>query len=82
MSCQAAILWESSLQLLHLRQAGFPAYSIDLSGEVSRPQKVALRKISNNDQHQVPGATKAHERNFLSGHAMGLFSAGFPTGAG
>ena len=52
------------------------------SGEVSRPQKVALRKISNNDRHQVPSATKAHERVFLSGQAMGLFSAGFPTGAG
>jgi hypothetical protein len=50
MSCQAAILWESSLQLFHLRRAGFPAYSIDLSGEISQPQKVALRKISNNDQ--------------------------------
>ena len=30
----------------------------------------------------MPSATKAHERVFLSGHAMGLFSAGFPTGAG
>ena len=26
-------------------------------------------------------ATRAYERNFLPGHAMGLFSAGFPTGA-
>jgi hypothetical protein len=52
------------------------------SGEVSRPQKVALRKISKSDRHQMPSATKAHERAFLSGHAMVLFSAGFPTGAG
>jgi hypothetical protein len=52
MSCQATILWESSLQLFHLWQAGFPAYSIDVAGEISRPQKVALRKISNNDQQQ------------------------------
>jgi hypothetical protein len=51
------------------------------SGEVNRPQKVALRKISKNDRHQMPSATKAHERAFLPGHAMGLFSAGFPTGA-
>jgi hypothetical protein len=52
MRCQAAILWESSLQPLHLRQAGFPAYSIDVAGEISRPQKVALRKISNNDRQR------------------------------
>jgi hypothetical protein len=32
------------------------------SGEVSRPQKVALRKISKSDRHQMPSATKAHER--------------------
>lgn len=36
------------------------------SGEVSRPQKVALRKISKSDPHQMPSATKAHERVFSS----------------
>jgi hypothetical protein len=52
------------------------------SGEVSRPQKVAQRKFSKIDTARMPNATKAYEKKFSSGHAMGLFSAGFPTGGG
>ena len=34
MSCQAMILWESNLQLFHLRQAVLPAYSIDIAARL------------------------------------------------
>ncbi len=34
MSCQAVILWESSLQLFHHRQAVLPAYSIDIAARL------------------------------------------------
>lgn len=78
MSCQARILWESSLQLFHLRQAVFPAYSIDVATEDYPPQKVALRKISKSDRHQMPGATKAHERVFPLGSCNGFVLCGIP----
>ena len=34
MPCQAKILWESSLQLFHHRQAVLPAYSIDIAARL------------------------------------------------
>jgi hypothetical protein len=48
------------------------------SGEVSRPQKVALRKISKSDRHQMPSATKAHERVFPLGSCNGFVLCGIP----
>ena len=82
MSCQAMILWESSLQLRHHRQAVLPAYSIDIAARLVVRRRSHCAKYQRATGIEMPSATKAHERFFLSGHAMGLFSAGFPTGAG
>ena len=65
----------------HLQQAGFPAYSIDL---YNRNFPAAEGRTAQNFKHQPatksPRAFRAHKRTCLLGHAMGLFSAGFPTG--
>ena len=66
----------------HLRQAVLPAYSIDVAARLVVRGRSHCAKYQRATGVETPSATKARERTFLSGHAMGLFSAGFPTGAG
>jgi hypothetical protein len=67
---------------LHLQQAGFPAYSIDITANVFGPRRSHCAKFQTATSDKSPDAFRAHKRTRLLGHAMGLFSAGFPTGAG
>ena len=53
------------------------------SGEVSQPQKGrTAQNIKERPASKCLAPPRRTKGFFLSGHAMGLFSAGFPTGAG
>ena len=67
---------------LHLQQAGFPAYSIDIMAKVFGPRRSHCAKFQTSTSDNSPHAFRAYKRTRLLGHAMGLFSAGFPTGVG
>lgn len=68
---------------LHLQQAGFPAYSIDMAAGNYQPQKVALRKNFKQQPAIIRFAHFARTRGLASWVMQWfLFSAGFPTGAG
>ena len=69
LSSQAVILLNQACNF-HIFGGRFTCRFDRHSGEVNRPQKVALRKISKIDQRQIASRTRAHERNFLPGHAM------------
>src|SRR3954453_14433105 len=64
----------------HLQQAGFPAYSIDITAKVFGPRRSHCAKFQTTTSDKSPHAFRAYKRTRLLGHAMGLFSAGFPTG--
>ncbi len=62
MPCQAMILWESSLQLFHHRQAVLPAYSIDVAARLVVRRRSHCAKYQRSTGIEMPSATKAHER--------------------
>jgi len=51
-------------------------------GRVPSRRRSHCAKFQTSTSDKSPHAFRAHKRTRLLGHAMGLFSAGFPTGVG
>lgn len=80
MSCQASILSESRLQLhIYSRQVFLPIRST-CRWEFPTAEGRTAQNFKQRPATKSPRAFRAHRKTRLLGHAMGLFSAGFPTG--